>query len=133
MKRSVLMDKYPVFTLELDKSGTTHANAQQVIDALKAMIEAHPLVAYIGEFDHLSHTRSLPDGEVSADIRDARLVVFCFGLKLPNPHVLAVRPRSIGVSDLGDRFVITFLEPPMPVATEAMEGWVKSLRNVAAD
>jgi hypothetical protein len=130
MKQSILLEKYPVFELELDKAETTYRTAQEVIDALKVSIEAHPLVSYIGEFDHYSHTRNLPAGEIAPEIRDARLVVFCFGVKLPNPHVLAVRPRSIGVADMGDRFVINFLEPPMPVATEAMEGWVKALRNV---
>jgi hypothetical protein len=130
MKQSTLLEKYPVFELELDKAETTYRTAQEVIDALKVSIEAHPLVSYIGEFDHYSHTRNLPAGEIAPEIRDARLVVFCFGVKLPNPHVLAVRPRSIGVADMGDRFVINFLEPPMPVATEAMEGWVKALRNV---
>jgi hypothetical protein len=130
MKQSILLEKYPVFELELDKAETTYGTAQEVIDALKAKIEAHPLVSFIGEFDHYSHTRNLPAGEIAPEIKDARLVVFCFGVKLPNPHVLAVRPRSIGVADMGDRFVINFLEPPMPVATEAMEGWVKSLRNV---
>lgn len=42
---------------------------------------------------------------------------------------MAVRPRSIGVVDLGDRFVVTFMEAPMPPANEAMEAWAKSLRN----
>jgi hypothetical protein len=130
MKQTTLLEKYPVFELELDKAETTYRTAQEVIDALKASIEAHPLVSFIGEFDHYSHTRNLPAGEIAPEIKDARLVVFCFGVKLPNPHVLAVRPRSIGVADMGDRFVINFLEPPMPVATEAMEGWVKALRNV---
>ncbi len=130
MKQTTLLEKYPVFELELDKGETTYRTAQEVIDALKVMINDHPLVSYIGEFDHYAHTRNLASGEIAPEIKDARLVVFCFGVKLPNPHVLAVRPRSIGVADMGDRFVINFLEPPMPVATEAMEGWVKALRNV---
>jgi hypothetical protein len=129
MKQTVLLEKYPVYELELDKNETTYQSAEEVIEALKTMIQAHPLVSYIGDFDHYTHTRNLAAGEIAPGIRDARLVVFCFGVKLPNPHVLAVRPRSIGVADMGDRFVINFLEPPMPVATEAMEGWVKSLRN----
>jgi len=133
MKQTVLLEKYPVYELELDKRETTYQSAQEVIEALKTMIKAHPLVSYIGDFDHYTHTRNLDAGEIAPDIKDARLVVFCFGVKLPNPHVLAVRPRSIGVADMGDRFVINFLEPPMPVATEAMESWVKSLRNRSQD
>jgi hypothetical protein len=42
---------------------------------------------------------------------------------------MAVRPRSIGVTEYADRFVINFLEPPMPPATEAMEAWVRGLRD----
>jgi len=30
---------------------------------------------------------------------------------------------------LGDKFVVNFMEPPMPVATTAMEAWVKELKN----
>jgi hypothetical protein len=39
---------------------------------------------------------------------------------------MAVRPRSIGVVEKADRFVITFLEAPMPLANAAMDGWVKA-------
>ncbi len=42
---------------------------------------------------------------------------------------MAVRPRSIGVSDMGDRFVIIFMEAPNPVANEAMENWTKALKK----
>ncbi|WP_374232979.1 MULTISPECIES: DUF6858 family protein [unclassified Thiocapsa] len=35
--------------------------------------------------------------------------------------------RSIGVVEKADRFVITLLESPMPLANAAMEGWVKAL------
>jgi hypothetical protein len=45
--------------------------------------------------------------------------------------VLAVRPRAIGVADMGDRFVLSFMEAPMQPANEAMEAWVKGLRKVA--
>jgi len=87
------------------------------------------VVTYIGEFDHYAHTSSLPDGEIAEDIIAARNIIFCFGIKLPEPTVMAVRPRSIGVTEYKDRFVINFLEPPMPMATEAMENWVKSLKD----
>jgi hypothetical protein len=40
---------------------------------------------------------------------------------------MAVRPRSIGVVEKADRFVVPFLEAPMPLANAAMEGWVKAL------
>ncbi len=59
------------------------------------------------------------------------LLVFCFGIALPDPHVLAVRPRSIGVAETTEGFLVTFMEAPMPVANTAMEAWAKGLRNRA--
>jgi hypothetical protein len=40
---------------------------------------------------------------------------------------MATRPKSIGVVELADRFVITFLEAPMPMANSIMESWVMSI------
>lgn len=129
MKQTLLMEKYPVFELELPKSETTFQSVDAIIAHLKEKIDSHPVAAFIGIFDHYAHTKGLPEGQVAENIKDAKLIVFCFGTALPNPHVMAVRPRSIGVADLGDKFVINFLEPPMPIATQAMEAWVKGLRN----
>lgn len=68
-------------------------------------------------------------GPIAPEIRAAKNLVFCFGLQLPNPNVLAVRPRSIGIADCGDKFVVNFLEAPMKPANDAMEGWAKALRD----
>ena len=38
-----------------------------------------------------------------------------------------MRPRSIAFVDQGDRFVISFLEAPMPLANNAMDAWVKAI------
>ena len=131
MKQSILMEKYPTFDLEIPKSETSHGSVDDILTALKANVDAHPKVAYIGIFDHLSHTKSI-DGEIAETIKDAKNIIFCFGVKLPNPHVMAVRPRSIGVTDMGDYFHITFMEPPMPMATDAMESWCKALADKAS-
>ena len=125
------MEKYPTFDLTIRKEETTHTSVDDILAALKAKIDAHPKVIYIAEFDHLAHTKSI-EGEIHEAITDAKNIVFCFGVKLPNPHVMAVRPRSIGVVDMGDHFHITFMEPPMPVATEAMESWCKALADKAS-
>lgn len=130
MKQSIFMERYPVFEMELAKSETTFNTVDAIIEELKAKVDAHPVAQFIGLFDHYAHTKALPEGKIAPEIVDAKLIVFCFGTALPNPHVLAVRPRSIGVADMGDRFVISFMEPPMPVATTAMEAWVKSLKNI---
>jgi len=130
MKQSLLMEKYPIFDIEIQKSETSCASVDDILTALKAKIDAHPKVAYIATFDHFSHTKSI-DGTVADEIKDARNIVFCFGVAIPNPHVLSVRPRSIGVADMGDRFYISFLEPPMEVATKEMEAWCKALADKA--
>ncbi|WP_428544719.1 DUF6858 family protein [Profundibacter sp.] len=128
MKQSLLMEKYPTFDLQIGKDETSLTSVDDILAALKVNIDAHPKVAYIGIFDHLSHTKTI-DGDVAPEIKDAKNILFCFGVKLPNPRVLAVRPRSIGVTDMGDHFHISFMEPPMPMATDAMEEWCKALAD----
>ena len=130
MKQITVMEKYPVFTLEVNKNETSYKDVDAVLQYLKEKIDTHPIAVYIGEFDHYAHTNSLADGEVSEDIKDAKNIICCFGKKLPKPLVLAVRPRSIGVADMGDHFVVSFLEAPNPEANSAMEEWVKDIVNL---
>ncbi len=128
MKRMMLQDKYPVYVLEVAKNETTFGSVDEILDFLKGKIDEHPKVAYIATFDHYAHTESI-GGEIAEDIGAAKNIVFCFGVKLPKPGVLAVRPRSIGVADVGDKFVITFMEAPMPMANDAMQEWAKAIAN----
>lgn len=129
MKQTLLQEKYPVYSLELSRDETKMKSVDEIIDYLKQQVEAHPSARFITVFDHFGHTSSLEEGEIDPGILDAKNLVFCFGMKLPNPHVLAVRPRSIGVTETRYGFVINFLEAPMPVANEAMEKWVKSIAS----
>ena len=128
MKQTLLQEKYPIFVAEIDKAETRYQSVDEVVSDLKEKIAANPKVQFIGVFDHYAHTRRI-EGEINPDIKAAVDVIFCFGLALPNPQVLAVRPRSIGVADMGDKFVVSFMEAPMKPANEAMEAWVKGLRN----
>ena len=130
MKQITVMEKYPVFTLEVNKNETSYKDVDAILQYLKGKIDTHPVAVYIGEFDHYAHTKSLTDGDVSEDIKDAKNIICCFGKKLPKPVVLAVRPRSIGVADMGDSFVVSFLEAPNPEANSAMEEWVKRIVNL---
>ena len=130
MKQSLLMEKYPVFDMTLPKSETSCASVDDIIAALKAKIDAHPKVAFIATFDHYAHTAAI-GGTIADTIRAAKNIVFCFGVMLPNAHVLAVRPRAIGVADMGDHFHLTFPEPPMELATTEMEAWCKALADKA--
>lgn len=127
MKKTIFMDKYPVYTLELLKSEVAQKNVSEIIEYFKAKIEAHPIAKFIAIFDHYSHTKSL-DGEINPEILDAQNIIFCFGPAIPNTKILAARPRSIGVCELEDKFVIEFLEAPKEQLHDLMENWAKSLK-----
>ena len=129
MKQIIVMEKYPVFTVEVRKEEITYKNVDEILTYLKAQIEAHPIAVYIGEFDHYGHTAGLKEGEIAKEIKDAKNIICCFGKKLPKAEVLAVRPRSIGIAEMTDSFVISFLEAPNPDANTTMEKWVKSIAN----
>ena len=130
MKQITVMEKYPVFTIEIIKNETTYKNVDEVIAYLKQQIEAHPIAVYIGIFDHYKHTASLEVGEIAESIKEAKNLICCFGKALPKPEVMAVRPRSFGVADMGESFVISFMEAPNPEANAAMEKWVKAIANI---
>jgi hypothetical protein len=129
MRQTLLQEKYPVLDLEIGKGETRFTSVEEIIEHLKTCIEEHPAARFIATFDHYAHTKGLADGEIADDILAAMNIVFCFGIKLPNAHVMAVRPRSMGVTEKADRFIISFMEAPMPLANQAMEEWAKSLLN----
>ena len=129
MKQITVMEKYPVFTLEINKNETSYKNIDEIFTYLKEQIAAHPVAIYIGEFDHYAHTSSLEVGEINAAIKDAKNLICCFGKKLPKAVILAVRPRSIGVAEMPENFVVSFLEAPNPDANATMEKWVKGIAN----
>jgi hypothetical protein len=130
MKQTLLQEKYPVFVAEIDKGETACKNVDEIVAYLKDKITGNPKVQLIGVFDHYAHTTRI-QGEINPAIKAAVDVIFCFGIALPNPQVLAVRPRSIGIADMGDKFVVSFMEAPMKPANDAMEAWVKGLRSAA--
>ncbi len=130
MKQTLLQEKYPIFVTEIGKNETTCHDVDDVVSYLKAMIAEHEKVKFIAVFDHYAHTKSV-GGEIDPAIRAALDVIFCFGGTLANPQILAVRPRSIGVVDLGRSFAVSFMEAPAQAVTAAMQAWVKGLRNKA--
>ncbi|MEA1914320.1 MAG: hypothetical protein U9N30_03295 [Campylobacterota bacterium] len=127
MKKTIFMDKYPVYTLELLKTEVAQKKVSQIVEYFKALIEAHPIAVNIAVFDHYTHTKSL-DGDINPEILDAQNVIFCFGPAIPNTKILAARPRSIGVCELEDRFVVEFLEAPKEQLHDLMETWAKNLK-----
>jgi hypothetical protein len=128
MKKTIFMDKYPVYSLELLKDEITIQNTQEVVAYFRDKIVNHPIATFITIFDHYTHTKNL-GGEIMDGLIDAQNVVFCFGAAIPNTKILAARPRSIGVCEFQDKFIIDFIEAPKEELHNVMESWVKSLKK----
>ncbi|WP_321323023.1 DUF6858 family protein [Thiomicrorhabdus sp.] len=126
MQQKMFKEKYPIFTLEFTKAESKFDSVPAILDFLHAQVEADPKAVNIARFDHFSHTKSI-NGEIGEGIVDAQNLVLCFGFQLPSADPVAVRPRSIGVTDMGDRFIVNFMEAPNPIANDTMEAWVKQL------
>ena len=128
MKQTLLNEKYPIFVAEIAKTETSFKTDDALVDDYKGKIAENPKVHFIGIFDHYAHTTKI-GGDIVAGLTAAVDVIFCFGFAIPSPQMLAVRPRSIGIADMGDKFVISFMEAPMQPANQAMEAWTLALRN----
>ena len=126
MKKEMVMEKYPVVTLEIGKDESLYDSTDAIIGYFKRRIEKDPFAAYIATFDHYAHTQAL-GGEIDPQIKDAKNIIFCFGPKLPDARMLALRPRSIGVAETATAFIVTFLEAPVQPMHEKMETWAKKL------
>ncbi len=123
------MDKYPIFSKVIAKNETPYKSVDEIIEYLKELIQKHPIATYISVFDHYHHTNYLQDGSILEGLVDAKNLIFCFGKQIPNTKVLAVRPRSIAVSELNDTFCIDFLEVPNGELHTLVEQWINSLTN----
>lgn len=126
MKKTVFMEKYPVYSLSLCKNELTQKNVQEIVDYFKEKIDNHPVAKYITTFDHYSHTKAL-NGKMVDGLLDAQNVIFCFGQAIPDTKILAVRPRSIGICEFEKKFEIDFIEAPKCELQELMEKWAKGL------
>jgi len=128
MKKTVFLEKYPVYTLELDKNEVEQKNVSEIIAYFENKIEQHPIAKFIAVFDHYAHTTNL-NGEINSEIKDTKNIVFCFGAAIPNTKILAVRPRSIAVAELENSFVIEFMEAPIEQLHNVMEAWAQGLKK----
>ncbi|MFK5936870.1 MAG: hypothetical protein QM497_00605 [Sulfurimonas sp.] len=129
MIKSNFMDKYPIHSLEIQKSETTYTSVNEIIEYLQSLILKHPVATFISVFDHYKHTSSLEGATIHPEIKDAQNILFCFGKQLTDRKLLAVRPRSIGVSELENSFEISFLEVPNEQLNSTVQTWVKKIAN----
>lgn len=127
MKKTIFMDKYPVYSLELLKTEVKQETVSEILEYFQAKIKAHPVAKFIANFDHYTHTTNI-EGEIMDGLLDAQNIIFCFGSAIPNTKILAARPRSIGICELEDRFIIEFIEAPNEQPHKLMESWVKELK-----
>jgi hypothetical protein len=128
LKQAVVQLELPAFNLELKTSECRFDSAEEIAEYLKEKVESHKAAKYIATFDHLEHTRNLPEGQIAEGIESAINLVFCFGFTLQDPSQLATRPRSIGICQSEAGFTISFLEAPMPLVNALMEEWALSLK-----
>jgi len=129
MKQTNFLDKYPVWTLELEKSEVSRKSIEEILAYFKEKIETHPIATFIAIFDHYAHTSSLKDAVIAPEIKDVKNILFCFGKEIPNTKVAAVRPRSIAVCELENSWVIEFIEAPNEKLHQVMEQWAKALKD----
>jgi len=126
MTKSILLDKFPINSLEIDKTKTELTNIDQFITYFQEKIEEHPIAALIATFDHYKHTSSI-DGEIDPDMKAAKAVIFCFGSKIPTSKILAARPRTIAIAEFENTFVIEFMDAPNEKLQTVMEEWTRNL------
>ena len=129
MEKTNFMDKYPIHSLTIQKDETSFTTVDAIIEHLQSLIEKNPVATFIAVFDHYSHTSELAEGKINPDIKDAKNLIFCFGKQIPNPKILAVRPRSIGVTELENSFSIDTLEAPNAQLHETLVKWIKSIKK----
>lgn len=127
MKKHLFNEKYPIKSVEIPKDSTFEKTFQDLLDYFHKKIEIHPVAKFIADFDHISHTKEVPDGFIASDILKAQDIIFCFGKRLESPLQLSVRPRSIGVVETKTSFFLSFLEAPSPIFNELMEQWTDDL------
>ncbi len=128
MKKTIFMDKYPIYSLELNKNEIEQKTTQEIVEYFVNKIDKHPIATNIAIFDHYEHTKKL-DGKINDEIIDAQNVIFCFGAAIPNSKILAARPRSIGIAEFEDRFHIDFIEAPNEKLHDVMEAWATDLKK----
>lgn len=122
------MDKYPIYSLELNKDEIFQKSIQDIMDYFIDKIEKHPIATNIAVFNHYEHTKKL-NGPINDEIIDAQNVIFCFGAAIPNSKILATRPRSIGITEYKNKFSIDFIEAPNEKLHDVMEEWTVGLKK----
>jgi hypothetical protein len=126
MKKTIFKDIYPVITFELSKSNINITSIDDFFDYLKIKVKMDIEATYIAIFDHYSHTSKI-EGKFMEGLIDAKNFIFCFGTAIPSTKAIALRPKSIGICEFKDKFVIEYIEPPREAAAIKIKNWLEEL------
>lgn len=129
MEKQFLLDRYPIYKLEINKSELNYQSTQLLVNYFKDLMDEHKIVRFIAEFDHYSHTKGLEQSEINPSIIDARIITFCFGNQLTSGEILALRPCSIGIAETESIFIFSFMESPMTLVNETIKAWIDKLHK----
>ncbi len=127
MQSKQFKDKYPIFYKEFLKSECSLESVDGFLDYFQLKIDKHEKAVFISRFDHYSYSKGI-EANISPEIKDAQNIIMCFGWEIPSADPVAVRPRSIGVTEMNDKFIVNFMEAPNPVAQQTLIDWVNAIR-----
>ncbi len=127
MQKTIFKEKYTVWRLELKKSEIKQIDILEIINYFKDKIENHAFAEYITIFDHYKHIKSI-NGTIIPEVLDMQNIIFCFGPDILDTRIAAIRPRSIGICQLSDSYIIEFMQAPSDKANNTMIEWVKQLK-----
>lgn len=120
---------YSVWVEEIAKADTPWRDVDEITAALQSCICDLGATAFIGVFDHYGFNLRA-GAPLPMCMQDAKTLLFCRGSRLRDPMLLALCPSAIGVADMGNRFVISFLDAPTVFPAETVGQWVEELRTV---
>jgi len=125
IEHTLFNGKFPVYSVDLPKN-KQQSDLGTLVAHLKTKIQSHPIACHIADFDHYNHTKRA-GGEIPNGMINATNLIFCFGPKIEDGKMMAVRPRSFGIAEFEHHFSISFLEAPSEIANQTMMEWVQSL------
>jgi len=114
-------NEYVISKQELNKDIDT------IINHLKDKIINHKVATYIGLFDHYQHTKQL-NWEILPEIKNVKILIFCFWKSITNYEVLTGRPRNLVIIETNDKFIFRWLKAPQEEANQEITNWIKSLK-----
>ena len=130
MQHADLGGLYPFWVEEIAKADTCCCDVDEIAAVLQRCICRHGEAVFIAVFDHYGLNLRLGESLPFA-MQDAKAILFCPNTNLLTPARLALCPCTIGVADMGNRFVISFPDMTSVFHMETLFEWVEALR--AAD